>query len=82
MAKVIRGYHKADYSKGNPRLNLVLMERRLLLTALIRSNWKITHAMRLNFPDGNIKKNSYNRMLLDHQINVKTKSFVKISEMN
>lgn len=58
------------------------MQRKLLLTALIRSNWNMKEAMNLNYPDGNIKKNTYNRMLLDHQIHVKKKSFVKISEMN
>lgn len=81
MGAVIRGYHKADYLLGNPKLNLLLNERKLLITALIRANWKIGKAMKLNFPQGGITLNGYNRLLLDHQIRAGKKSFVEIPDM-
>ena len=75
-------YPKEAYLKGNPELNLLLNERRLVLTALKRSNWSIKKAFKLNYPLENITLNAYNYVLLRHQINAREKTFTKISEMN
>jgi len=75
-------YPKEAYLKGNPELNLLLNERRLVLIALKKSNWNVKKAFKLNYPLENITMSAYNYILLRHHINAREKTFVKITEMN
>ena len=74
----VRGYKAEDYKKGSPEFNLLLNERRLLLRAILSTKWDIDKAMELNYPEGGIEKNGYNRKLLDHGIRVGKKTYNKI----
>ncbi len=74
-------YPKQAYLKGNPELNLLRNERRLVLLALKKSNWKLNKAYKLNFPLQNITLETYNFILLRHHISVKEKKYLKLSEI-
>jgi hypothetical protein len=75
-------YSKEQYLKGNPKFNLLLNERRLLLGAVKKSNWDLKKARKLNFPLENITVSGYNYILLTHHINIKEKTFKKLTEIN
>lgn len=75
-------YSKDCYTKGNPKLNLALNERKLLLKALFRSNWNVIEALKLNFPKENVSRDSYSKMLAKHHISIRNKSYKKLIEIN
>lgn len=74
-------YTLADYNKGNPKLNLARMERVLLIKALIKSNWNMSKALKLNFPFENISRDGYAKILGKHHISLRDKSFKKLTEI-
>ena len=74
-------YSSADYKKGSPEFSLLRNQRLLIIKALIRSNWDLKKAFKLNFPKENICLNSYNKMTLNHHISVKNKTFKKLKDI-
>jgi hypothetical protein len=74
-------YSKDCYAKGNPKLNLALNERKLLLRALLKANWNVVEALRLNFPKENVSRDSYSKMLAKHRISIRNKSYKKLIEI-
>lgn len=78
----IKGYTKEQYLKGNPKLNLALNERRLIILALLRSNWDAEKAFDLNYPRKYITLNGYRKILSKHHISLRNKKYLKLSEIN
>jgi hypothetical protein len=79
---IYKRYTREQYLKGNPKFNLLLNERRLLLGAIKKSNWNRNKARKLNFPLENISISAYNYILLRHHINIKEKTYKKLTEIN
>jgi hypothetical protein len=76
---IVKKYAAGDYKCNS--FNLLVNERKLLIMALLKSDWDIKKAFKLNFPVSTISLNAYNKMLLRHHISVLEKSYLKVSEI-
>jgi hypothetical protein len=72
-------YTRRTYFKGS--MNLYLLERDLLIKALLKSNWNVKEAMSLNFPENNITQDNYYRKLARHQISIRNKTYTELEKM-
>ncbi len=77
-----KGYQKQEYLRGKPELNLILNERRLLISALIRANWDTEKAYKMNYPTEYVSIDAYRKSLKKHHILLKEKKILKFSEIN
>ncbi len=74
-------YTRECYQKGTPELNLALNERKLLIKAVLRSQWNIRKALKLNFPKENITEDAYRKILAKHHISIRNKTYKKLNEI-
>lgn len=72
-------YTRKTYFKGG--MNLFLLERDLLIKALLKSNWNAREAMLLNFPENNISEDNYYKKLARHQISIRNKTYTELEKM-
>lgn len=76
----VKKYTAAQYKRGS--LNLLRSERRLIILALIKSDWNTKKAFELNFPNPTMTIDSYWKLIKRHHISVVEKKFLKLSEIN
>lgn len=77
----MKKYTKQTYERGTRELNLFYNERVLIIKALLKANWNIAEAMRLNYPKENVTRETYSKMLFRHHISVRNKTFLPFSKI-
>jgi len=77
----IKKYSILDYMKGNPELNLLRAQRRLIIKALLRSDWAVDKAYKLNYPNENICLTTYRKSIYKHHISLRKKKYKKIEDI-